>query len=429
LADCWLPLQQVLSEGLDQGVYTGAVALVGLRGELLWEAAVGRVSREPQTPAVTPATFFDLASLTKPLATALALMLLVQQGRLRLESTLGEALGEPWLPPDKYPLTLAGLLAHRAGLPAWRPFYEDVLAAPLPQRAGLLERLAAAAPLEHAPCQRESSDDPLMQGTLTNPPGGLIPPVSKGGLGGISLPSAHNSGRGTAGRAHQASAEISPPTVYSDLGFMLLKAVVEKIAGQALDRFCREAIYRPLGLKTLGFCPRRQPGADAFSFAATEPGLIPGRHLFGEVHDENAWAAGGVAGHAGLFGTGGEVFSLLAALYRAYRGEAGPGQPFSPVAVRRVFTPVAPGARALGFDVPGPEVSQCSAGRYFSARSVGHLGFTGTSFWLDLELGQMVVLLTNRVHLGRDDKSKIQAFRPRFHEAASRTLGFARTYR
>ena len=407
MADRWLPLHRLLSEGLDQGVYTGAVALVGLRGELLWEAAVGRVSREPEAPSVTPATLFDLASLTKPLATALALMLLVQQGRVRLESTLGEVLGEPWLPPDKDPLTLAGLLAHRAGLPAWRPFYQDVLAAPLRQRAGLLERLAAATPLEYQP----------------DPPAN-IPPFSKGGVGGISP-----SGRGTACRAQAEAAEISPPTIYSDLGFMLLKAVVEKIAGQALDRFCREAIYRPLGLKTLGFCPRRQPGADAFSFAATEPGFIPGRHLSGEVHDENAWAAGGVAGHAGLFGAGWEVFSLLAALYLAGQEEAGPGQPFSPAAVRRFFTSVAPGARALGFDLPGPGGSQCSAGRYFSPRSVGHLGFTGTSFWLDLKLGQMVVLLTNRVHLGRDDKSKIQPFRPRFHEAASRTLGFTRIYR
>ena len=162
-------------------------------------------------------------------------------------------------------------------------------------------------------------------------------------------------------------------------------------------------------------------------YAATETGLIPGRNLFGEVHDENAWAAGGVAGHAGLFGTGAEVFALVAALYRAYSGET--GLPFSPATVRRFLTPVVPGARALGFDVPTTAAAQCSAGRYFSLNSVGHLGFTGTSFWLDLELGQMVVLLTNRVHLGRDDKSGIQAFRPRFHEAASLALGFDKAYR
>src|SRR5208282_3897045 len=107
--------------------------------------------------------------------------------------------------------------------------------------------------------------------------------------------------------------------------------------------------------------------------------------------DENAWAAGGVAGHAGLFGRGIEVFRLVAAIYRTYRGEAG-SLPFSPAWVRRFLTPVAKGARALGFDTPDSEASRCSAGRYFSPVSIGHLGFTGVSFWLDLELGQMVVL-------------------------------------
>ena len=192
-------------------------------------------------------------------------------------------------------------------------------------------------------------------------------------------------------------------------------------------------------LKALGFHPllkqtqtilthgKRKTENGKRLYAATEPGLIPGRPAAGQVHDENAWAAGGVAGHAGLFGAGPEVFALVAALYRAYQGET--ALPFSPATVRLFLTPVAPGARALGFDVPHAEASQCSAGRYFSALSVGHLGFTGTSFWLDLELGQMVVLLTNRVHLGRDDKTKIQAFRPRFHEAASRALGFGKVFR
>ena len=140
-------------------------------------------------------------------------------------------------------------------------------------------------------------------------------------------------------------------------------------------------------------------------YAATEPGLIPGRPPAGEVHDENAWAAGGVAGHAGLFGPGREVFHLVASLWRAYSGEQ--TGPLAPAAVR-LFLTVPPGAdRACGFDTPGPDPATRAAGRYFSPRSVGHLGFTGTSFWLDLDSGQMVVLLTNRVHLGRDDKTRM----------------------
>ncbi len=187
----WAPLHHLLQEGVEHGVYTAAVALVGLRGELLWQAAAGRVSRDPGAAAVSLETLFDLASLTKPLATALALMLLVDDGKLSLAATLGQVLPGEWLPPDKRPLTLASLLTHRAGLPAWRPFYREILTAPPAERRGLLARLAAAAPLEHPP---------------------------------------------------------ETATLYSDLGFMLLQAVVETISGLPLDRFCRERIYRPLGL-------------------------------------------------------------------------------------------------------------------------------------------------------------------------------------
>jgi CubicO group peptidase (beta-lactamase class C family) len=364
-SDPWFPLAHLLEEGVQQGVYTAAAAAVGLKGEKLWEGAAGRVSREPDAAAAALDTVFDLASLTKPLATALALILLAAQGRITLETTLGEVLLEKWLPSDKRALTLRSLLAHQAGLPAWRPFYDTILAAPEAARGGLPRRLAAAAALEYPPGSR---------------------------------------------------------TLYSDLGYMLLQAVVENVSGRDLDSFCRREIYRPLGLEVLGFCPRRRPGGDKLSFAATEPGLIPGRAALGEVHDENAWAAGGVAGHAGLFGTATEVFQLLSALYRTYQGEA--VGPLVPAVVRGFLTPAPGGGRTPGFDTPGGELSQRSAGRFFSARSVGHLGFTGVSFWLDPDTGQMVVLLTNRVHLGRDDKAKIQAFRPRFHEAASRMMGF-----
>jgi len=363
--DPWSPLNNLLEEGFTQGVYTAAAAVVGLGGQKLWEAAAGRVSQDQAAPDATLDTVFDLASLTKPLATALALMVLAGRGQITVETTLGEVLPPEWLPPDKRGLTLRSLLAHQAGLPAWRPFYEQILTAPRPERPGLPARLAAVTPPEY-------------------PPGGQI--------------------------------------LYSDLGYMLLQAAVEAAAGRDLDSFCRREIYRPLGLPLLGFCPRQQPGGEALTYAATEEGLIPGRSISGEVHDENAWAAGGVAGHAGLFGTAGEVWQLLAVLYRAYQGQ-GAG-PFSPEKVRLFLTPVPGGNRTLGFDAPSGDQSQRSMGRFFSPRSVGHLGFTGASFGLDLESGQMVILLTNRVHLGRDDKTKIQAFRPRFHEAASRVLGF-----
>jgi serine-type D-Ala-D-Ala carboxypeptidase len=374
LSDRWAPLQQLLAAGVSQQVYTAAVAVAGLKGELLWEGAAGRLSRDPKAAAVTSKTSFDLASLTKPLATALALMVLIDRSRITLTTPLGKILPCDWLPPDKQALTLASLLTHRSGLPAWRPFFRQVLAAPPSARPTLLERLAAATPLEHPP---------------------------------------------------------DTVTVYSDLGFMLLKAVVEHLSGENLAQLCREEIYQPLGLKILGFIPvapasqvlttaSRKPQTINRLYAATEPGLIPGRTGAGEVHDENAWAAGGVAGHAGLFGTGREVFQLVACLYRAYAGQ--PVGPLTPQATKSFLTVPLGTDRAHGFDTPSGNPAQRAAGRYFSAHSVGHLGFTGTSFWLDLKRGQMVVLLTNRVHLGRDDKAGIAAFRPRFHEAASRAL-------
>jgi CubicO group peptidase (beta-lactamase class C family) len=377
----WAPLQQLLEAGVSQQVFTAAVALVGLKGELFWEGAAGTGSRTPAAPAVTPDTIFDLASLTKPLATGLALMVLVDRGKLRLSTSLEEVLPSQWLPRDKQPLTLTSLLTHRAGLPDWRPFYNEVLAAAPLDRPTLLERLAAATPLEHPPDR---------------------------------------------------------VTLYSDLGFMLLKAVTENLSGKNLDQFCREEIYRPLGLNILGFIPlpkaaqagpttdNRKSETTNRLYAATEAGLIPGRPGVGEVHDENAWAAGGVAGHAGLFGTGREVFRLMASLWRAYAGEK--VGPLTPETVRLFLTVPLGANRAHGFDTPAGEPGERAAGRYFSPKSVGHLGFTGTSFWLDLDSGQMVVLLTNRVHLGRDDKAKIQAFRPRFHEAASRAMGCNRPY-
>ena len=144
MADRWSPLQKLLEAGVSQGVFTAAVALVGFKGELRWEGATGALSRDPGAAAATLDTVFDLASLTKPLATALALMVLADRGQLHAAASLGEVLPAPWLPPDKRPLTLASLLTHRAGLPAWRPFYQEILAAPAPARPALPAHLAAA---------------------------------------------------------------------------------------------------------------------------------------------------------------------------------------------------------------------------------------------------------------------------------------------
>jgi CubicO group peptidase (beta-lactamase class C family) len=379
----WRRVAEILEAGLSSGVYTAAVLLAGRDGEVIYKQAFGRLSSDPGSPAATPETVFDLASITKTLATTLAILLLVQTRRLSLSAALGDLL--PWLPADKACLPLMSLLTHQSGLPAWKPFYQTVLTLPADQRSNALERLAAVEPLEHTP------------GKLT---------------------------------------------IYSDLGFMLLKAVVEAISGQPLDAFCRRHLYEPLGLKNLGFRnihdhasfsdPLSPPGERVRvrgdqppQYAATEVGLIPGRTCSGQVHDENAWSAGGVAGHAGLFGTGSEVFQLAAHLYKAFTRNHAHGF-LDPEVVRTFLTPPPDAVRALGFDVPAAREASC--GRFFSPNTVGHLGFTGVSYWIDLDLGQIVVLLTNRVHLGRDN-DKIKPFRPRVYEAASRALGLSQIYR
>ncbi len=362
----WREVEAILAAGAAAGVYTAAVLVAGRGGQPVFQQAVGRLSASSRAPATTPDTVFDLASLTKPLATAAAVLALCGQGRLTPEAVLGDLLPDAWLPPDKRPLTLEALLTHTAGLPAWEPFYQQVLAAPAATRPTGLARLAAAAPLVYTPGTR---------------------------------------------------------TLYSDLGFMLLAAAVAAVSGQDLDSFCRREFYEPLGLAGLGFRPRGRPATAAWQYAATETGLLPGRQTAGEVHDENAWAAGGIAGHAGLFGAAREVFTLMATFYEGWQdAETVFG---APAAVRRFLTRT-PGGRTPGFDTPAADNASC--GRFFSPESVGHLGFTGTSAWLDLTTGQLVVLLTNRVHLGRDN-DKIRPFRPRLHEAVSRALGFTRSWR
>lgn len=364
----WRQVEQIMQAGLTEGVYTAAMVLAGRAGGVEYEAAVGRLSLAPDSPATTLGTMFDLASITKALATTLALLVLVQEGRLNLAATLGEILPPDWLPPDKRLLPLISLLTHRSGLPAWRPYYETLLTLPPAVRPTALERLAALEPLEHTP---------------------------------------------------------GPLTIYSDLNFMLLKAVVETVAGETLADFCQRHLYEPLGLTTLGFRPRVRFHDRSIDYAATEEGLIPGRSIQGEVHDENAWSAGGVAGHAGLFGTGPDVWKLAVHLYQAYQGEAG-DRFFDPPVVRTFLTPPPGSPRALGFDVPAGRDASC--GRLFSPRTVGHLGFTGVSFWIDLAQSIIVVLLTNRVHLGRYHEG-IRAFRPRLHEAVCRALGLTALYR
>jgi CubicO group peptidase (beta-lactamase class C family) len=309
-------------------------------------------------------TLFDLASLTKPLATVLAIMTLVRQGRLDLDEPCATNCPE-LAGTDKAALTPRHLLTHRSGLPPWRPYFMQLRELPGHERLAALRRCLVKEPLLFAPGDRSD---------------------------------------------------------YSDLGFMLLHWVAERLSGESLDRFIRRNVYQPLGIRDLYFNDALGGGVNPQKYAATQ--LCPWRHrlMIGTVDDDNAWISGGVAGHAGLFGTAGAVGELVAALLAADRGDPGKGV-FDPDLVRS-FLSADPHERwALGFDTPSESGS--SAGRYFPPDSVGHLGFTGTSFWVHRRRGIIVVLLTNRVHPWRYNAG-IKAFRPRLHDAVMEALDHVR---
>lgn len=352
-------VDRLMRQAVVEGVFPGAVLLVGAGDSVVVHAAYGVADRLAMRP-VTLNTIFDLASLTKPLATTLALMRLVQQGRLSPAQRLSE-----WVPEfgvgEKAAITIAQLLTHTAGLPDYRPYYLELAARPAPARPAWLRARLVREPLLALPGERVR---------------------------------------------------------YSDLGFMILQWVVETVSGRPLDRYVSDEIYAPLGAaKSLFFIDlNREPPPG--QIAATEQCTWRGRLITGEVHDENAHVLGGVAGHAGLFGTAEGVQRVLSELVNAYhRGEG--GALFEPRTVRR-FAQRAPGTdRALGFDMPSS--LQPSCGRFFPPASIGHLGFTGTSFWVDLERRIMVILLTNRVHPSRTNIA-IRAFRPQLHEAVMQAL-------
>ncbi len=364
--------RDLLRDGAGR-VYSGASLLVAQAGRVVLEEAVGFTACPglgiPPRP-VGPDTVFDLASLTKPLATAAIAMMLVARGRMGLDATLADCLPAA-RGSDKAALRIADLLAHGAGLPAWRPYGADLVRARGEAVAG-------------TPATRRAVLSAILREPLESPPGTVA--------------------------------------IYSDLGYLLLGLAWEHLGGARLDRLFARWIARPLGLRRTFFIPVsrgvvRTPPVPADDFAATERCPTRGRLLHGEVHDDNAFVLGGVAGHAGLFGTAREVWTLLDAMIGATGTVFDPG-------VAREFCSLAravPGSgRTLAFDTPTPGAS--SAGTRYPAGLVGHLGFTGTSFWLHPEARTAVVLLTNRVHPTRDN-DEVRAFRPALHDAVWEGLG------
>ena len=351
-----------MSDGVASGVFPGGVLLFSHHGRIVFHKAFGSASLIPTPVPLTPHTVFDLASLTKPLATTAAIALLVDRGEICLSDPVSRfipAFGQG----EKARVTLTHLLSHSSGLPAWKPYYQEIVRQNEREPGFLGSEGAWTLGYQLACCERL-----------------------------IRLP-------GTAG-------------LYSDIGFILLGAIVEEIAGMRLDQFCNRAVFSPLGCRLFWSGEKRLL---ARPLASTEACSWRGGIISGTVHDDNAYAMGGRTGHAGLFGTAKAVHTLVQGWLAATRGDGFIDERLANRFVRcRKGRGVPAGSTwGLGWDTPSKVGS--SSGHFFSRASFGHLGFTGTSIWVDCDKAWVVILLTNRVHPSREN-DRICQFRPEIHD-------------
>jgi beta-N-acetylhexosaminidase len=356
------PAFDLLDRAVADGAFPGGVLAVGLRDQLVTHP-FGKLSVDKKSAAVTANTIYDVASLTKPIVTTTAVMMLVQQKRLDLDAPLARYLPEFAAAAKSDPdpawrarATVRMLLLHDSGLPAHREYYKAAKG-----HDAVLAR-ALAEPLLHEPGKQVE---------------------------------------------------------YSDIGFILLGEIVERVTGQSLDAFAEQAIFAPLGMNHSMFNPPRKLRDE---IAPTEDDItFRKRVVWGEVHDQNAWAMGGVAGHAGMFSTAGDVAAFAQMILNG--GIYAHTRLVTRATIQQFTAPQVIGnsSRTLGWDVP---LDPAATGRYFSPRSFGHYGYTGTSLWIDPERGLFIILLTNRIN-PTVENIKIRQVRPALHDAIFEALGLA----
>ncbi|MDA0374085.1 MAG: serine hydrolase, partial [Planctomycetota bacterium] len=333
-ADLPARIRARLETAVAERAFPGAVAVVARRGRVVAEVAVGRMTYGEDAAPITAESRFDLASLTKVCATTPAVMRLVDQGRLQLDARIKDLL-QGFDGADRETIEVRHLLTHTAGLPPFLRFFETLDG-------------------------RDAIVDACLSVPLQSEPGSTYR--------------------------------------YSDIGLILLMAIVEEVTGEAFDAFVAREVFAPLGMTSARFVRRGETLAGA---VPTEQDGWRGRLVRGEVHDENAYAMGGVSGHAGLFADARDVTRLAHAFLGGGRGLARPDL------VRRFVTrqEIVPGSsRALGWDT---FEAGGSCGSKLAPTSFGHTGFTGTSVWCDPTRDLSIVLLTNRVHPTRDNKGHI----------------------
>jgi CubicO group peptidase (beta-lactamase class C family) len=369
------PVENAFEQAVAEGVFPGAVLLVSNHDEIVFERAFGCRSLAPRKTPMELGTIFDLASLTKPMATTVAIMLLVKEKKMRLDDLITRVIPMYGV-FGKNLTTVRQLLNHSSGLPAWKAFYDEIIKL---ERAGRINFVASRAAKNYA-FEQIHRERPLTA------PGDQC--------------------------------------LYSDLGFMILGEAIEVLTGNTLDRFCHDKIFKPFGLRSTGFVDltqlrtrRLQPVEDMI--APTENCPWRKKILCGEVHDDNAYAMGGVVGHAGLFSSARDVHAFVVRMNRCFEGrDAYLPQQLVQEFFKKDESSLNPNF-ALGWDTPSSERS--ASGNLFSKHSVGHLGYTGCSLWWDLEKNCHVVLLTNRVHPTRKNE-KIRDFRPYIHDQIMKVL-------
>ncbi|HET9986238.1 MAG TPA: serine hydrolase domain-containing protein [Longimicrobiales bacterium] len=344
-------LDSIVPAAIADGATPGAAVAIGRHGKLVWLKGYGRTDWAPTAPEVTDSTLYDLASLTKPLATTLAAMRLVQAGDLDLDAKVSRYLRYWPRRGAASRIRIRHLLSHTSGLPPDRDLW-----AIGDDRTSRLRRLSHT----HL----------------------------------IARP----------GRESE----------YSDVGMIVLGAVIERVTGRRLDAYLQSRVYGPLRLRETTFTPLSPVGHSPFDLdriAPTEFSRVLGRPIQGRVHDSNADALGGVAGNAGLFSSVRDVAVLCRELLRGVQGES---NKLARAATVRRFASARIAGRALGFDLPDPDGP-------FSRRAFGHTGYTGTSFWIDPARDLFVVLLTNRVDPSSDNHKHI-ALRTAVHDVVIRAV-------
>jgi CubicO group peptidase (beta-lactamase class C family) len=393
-APAFAKVRELLAQGVEQGVFPGAVLLVGKKGEVVFQEAVGVLSNE-DPDSVMPTrleTVFDIASLTQPVVTASLMMMLIDSGKLKLSDKVTR-----YVPGfgvfGKSEITIRDLLDHSSGLIHWHPFYEDIVALSASSRMGILASSTA----------KDYVYQQISRMGLRNKPG------SK--------------------------------QIFSDIGFILLGQIVERLVGAPLNKVAHKLLFHPLGMTSSSFIdlPLLKRGAlEAVPdmIAPTENCSWRKRILTAEVHDDNAWAMGGISGHAGCFSTAQDLHLFASSLLAAYVGQE---SLVSQRTVRDFFYPWINSSFEqsqfedsvrqqstkeghhwrLGWE--GPNTDNGMSGAGLSPFAVGHSGFTGCSLWLEPEAGIDIVLMTNRVHPSRNNK-KILEYRPALYAAVSEAL-------